>query len=258
MTITLTVYKGYLIDLDGTIFRGDEVIPGAVEFIQKLIDKQLPYVFITNNSSYTADLLIDKLKKMNIPAKKENILTSSIATAKYLKQSKEQVKCFMIGEIGLKQALEDENIMITNRHVTHVVMGIDRQITYDKLAMATDFVSKGATLVSTNKDLAIPSETGYKPGNGALTSVVSLSSGKEPLFIGKPAKNIIQIGLNMLNCKAEEVLLIGDNYFTDITGGINSGVDTAFVLTGIGQRTDIINKIQPTYVLNNLSDYHLK
>lgn len=258
MTIPVTAYKGYLIDLDGTIFRGDEVIPGAVEFIYKLIEKQLPYVFITNNSSYTADLLIDKLTKMNIPAKKENILTSSIATAKYLKQSKEQVKCFMIGEIGLKQALKDENIVMTNQHVTHVVMGIDRQITYDKLAMATDFVRKGATLISTNKDLAIPSETGFKPGNGALTSVVSLSSGKEPLFIGKPAKNMIQIGLNMLNCKAKEVLLIGDNYFTDIAGGIKSGVDTAFILTGIGQRTDIKSTMQPTYVLNDLSDYHLK
>src|SRR5699024_12873414 len=97
-------------------------------------------VFITNNSSYTADLLIDKLKKMNIPAKKENILTSSIATAKYLKQSKEQVKCFMIGEIGLKQALEDENIMITKRHVTYDVMEIDRQITYNKLEMEIDCV----------------------------------------------------------------------------------------------------------------------
>src|SRR5699024_3167445 len=100
----------------------------------------------------------------------------------------------------------------------------------------------------------LPSEDGIKPGNGALTSVVALSSGVEPLYIGKPAKSMIKIGLEMLDCSAEEVLLIGDNYFTDIKGGEDAGVDTAFVLTGIGKKTDMTAAFKPTYLVNNLSE----
>lgn len=248
-------YRGYLIDLDGTVFKGNDVIPEAKIFIKELIKRDLPYVFITNNSSYTAEALIIKLKKMGIKATNENILTSSIATAKYIKSNYANANCFVIGEEGLRQALADQNIKMTKHNVTHVVMGIDREINYEKLATATNFVRQGATFISTNKDFAIPSENGFDPGNGALTSVISLSSGIDPLFIGKPAKSMIKIGLDMLGYTAEEVLLIGDNYLTDIKGGMNSGVDTAFVLTGVNKRTDIEEINQPTYILEDLSHY---
>lgn len=248
----MSLYKGYLIDLDGTVFKGKNVIPSAKQFIQKLINKKLPYVFITNNSALTAELLVNRLAEMDIVATKEQILTSSIATAKYIKQTSTNPKCFMIGEAGLQRSLEEKAIELTNEDVTHVVMGIDREITYDKLALAADFVRKGAVFISTNKDLSIPTHDGIKPGNGAFTSVVSLSSGVDPLFIGKPAKSMIEIGLDMLNCSAEEALLIGDNYFTDIKGGIQAGVDTAFVLTGIGKETDIEKSFEPTYILENM------
>ncbi len=248
-------YKGYLIDLDGTVFKGTSVIPSAKQFIQKLISRNLPYVFITNNSALTAELLVDRLAEMGIAATKDHILTSSIATAKYIKQTSTNPKCFMIGEAGLQHSLEEEAIDITNEDVTHVVMGIDREITYEKLASAAEFVRKGASFISTNKDLSIPSHDGIKPGNGAFTSVVALSSGVEPLFMGKPAGSIIEIGLGMLNCTADEVLLIGDNYFTDIKGGIQAGVDTAFVLTGIGKEADIEASSKPTYILENLFSY---
>lgn len=181
-------YKGYLIDLDGTVFKGTSVIPSAKQFIQKLISRNLPYVFITNNSALTAELLVDRLAEMGIAATKDHILTSSIATAKYIKQTSTNPKCFMIGEAGLQHSLEEEAIDITNEDVTHVVMGIDREITYEKLASAAEFVRKGASFISTNKDLSIPSHDGIKPGNGAFTSVVALSSGVEPLFMGKPAE----------------------------------------------------------------------
>lgn len=253
--IKLKSYKGYLIDLDGTIFKGTKVIPGVKQFMAKLISRNLPYVFITNNSALTAELLVDRLSKMGISARKENILTSSIATAKYIKQTSAAAKCYMIGEVGLRHALEEEVIEITNEAITHVVMGIDRKINYEKLALAADFVRKGATFISTNKDLSIPSDNGIKPGNGAFTSVVSLSSGVEPLFMGKPARSMIEIGLDMLDCTADEVLLIGDNYFTDIKGGIHAEVDTAFVLTGIGKKTDIDESSEPTYILTDLLEY---
>src|SRR5699024_2651390 len=116
---------------------------------------------------------------------------------------------------------------------------------------------KGATFISTNKDLSLPSEDGIKPGNGALTSVVALSSGVEPLYIGKPAKSMIKIGLEMLDCSAEEVLLLGDNYFTDIKCEVYAGVDTSFNLTGICKKTDITTTFKPTYLVNNLSKLKL-
>lgn len=254
----MSSYKGYLIDLDGTVFKGRDVIPSAKIFIQKLISKKLPYVFITNNSALTSENLVTRLAEMGILATKNQILTSSIATAKYIKQTSTNPKCFMIGEVGLQNSLEAEGIDITNEDVTHVVMGIDREITYEKLALAADFVRKGASFISTNKDLSIPSHDGVKPGNGAFTSVVSLSSGVEPLFIGKPAKSMINIGLDMLNCSAEETLLIGDNYFTDIKGGIEAGVDTAFVLTGIGKETDVEKYFEPTYIIKDMLALSLK
>lgn len=251
----LKSYNGYLIDLDGTVFKGTQVISGAKQFIEELISRNLPYVFITNNSALTAESLIDRLAKMGIIAKKENILTSSIATAKYIKQTSADAKCFMIGEAGLYHALKDEKVKMADEDITHVVMGIDREITYEKLASAAEYVRKGANFISTNKDLSIPSNDGIKPGNGAFTSVVHLSSGVEPLFMGKPAQNMIKIGLDMLNCSEDDVLLIGDNYFTDIKGGIQSGVDTAFVLTGIGKVKDIEKSAEPTYILEDLFAY---
>src|SRR5699024_9232521 len=179
------------------------------------------------------------------------------ATAKYIKQHFTNPTCFMIGEIGLQQALKDEEIEITNENATHVVMGIDKQINYQKLASAADFVRKGATFISTNKDLSLPSEDGIKPGNGALIFVVELSSCVELLFIGKPAKSMIKIDLEMLDCSAEEVLLIGDNYFTDIKGGEDAGEDLAFVLTGISKKQEMTAVFKTIYLVNNFSDLKL-
>src|SRR5699024_2723786 len=137
--------------------------------------------------------------KMGIPTTKEHILTSSIATAKYIKQNFTNPTCFMIGEIGLQQALKDEEIKITNENVTHVVMGIDKQINYQKLASAADLVRNGATFISPDQEPSRRNQEGINPRNGALAAVVALSSGVEPLYIGKAAKSMIKIGVEMLD-----------------------------------------------------------
>lgn len=250
-------YEGFLIDLDGTVYHGDRVIPGAIEFVHYLYKNNLPYVFVTNNSSYTVKALLDKLNKMNIIAKEENIFTSSMATAAYIaKQSAGSAQCYVIGESGLYEALKKSELKISEEKCDHVVVGIDRDITYKNLTKAAQFLRDGASLISTNKDIAIPKENGYAIGNGAITAAISISAGVEPVFIGKPERIMMRLALEKLNVNKEKVLMIGDNYKTDILAGVKSDIDTLMVLTGISSEKDLIGATQterPTYIKDDLS-----
>lgn len=249
-------YKGYLIDLDGTIFRGNELIDGAKEFIDYLIKRNLAYLFITNNATYTMDMIVKKLNDLGIKAGTENILTSAMATAKYIKEKNNQVRCYVIGEVGLVQALENENIVVTDTNCDYVIIGLDREVTYDKLAKACLLVREGATFLITNKDAAIPTEAGLLPGNGSIAATVAFSTGVEPVCIGKPEKIIMEEAVKKLGIKNEELLMIGDNYHTDIQAGINAGIDTLMVLTGYSTTEDLQTvDVQPTYVKEDLKEW---
>ncbi len=249
-------YKGYLIDLDGTIFRGNELIDGAKEFIDYLIKRNLAYLFITNNATYTMDMIVKKLNDLGIKAGTENILTSAMATAKYIKEKNNQVRCYVIGEVGLVQALENENIVVTDTNCDYVIIGLDREVTYDKLAKACLLVREGATFLITNKDAAIPTEAGLLPGNGSIAATVAFSTGVEPVCIGKPEKIIMEEAVKKLGIKNEELLMIGDNYHTDIQAGINAGIDTLMVLTGYSTTEDLQTvDVQPTYVKGDLKEW---
>jgi 4-nitrophenyl phosphatase len=256
LLIILKKYKGYLIDLDGTIYRGNEVIQGAVEFINLLKDEKIPYLFITNNSTLTQNDFAYKLNGMGIPATPDNVLTSSLATAKYIKHIKRDARCMVIGENGLYEALDNENLIITNSSCEYVVIGLDRKITYDKLTKAAQAIHEGAVFVSTNSDVAIPTEKGFIPGNGALTSVLTVSTGKEPIFIGKPEKIIMKEALKVLEMEKSEVLMVGDNYYTDIHAGMNSGIDTLMVFTGVTPKCEYPKfSKKPTYHVQNLIEW---
>lgn len=250
-------YKGYLIDLDGTVYRGNEVIESAIPFIKTLNENRIPYLFVTNNSSKTAKQIAEKLNYMGIETTEEHVMTSSMATAQYIKREMPTKRAFVIGELGLYQALKEEQIeMIHTDHQTKadiVVIGIDRSITYEKLALASIHIQNGAIFLSTNQDAAIPTERGLLPGNGSLTSVLTTSTGVTPTFIGKPQPEIILQSLKKLKLQKEEVLMIGDNYQTDILAGIQSGLDTLLVFTGVSQLSDLKNfNVQPTYYTENL------
>lgn len=247
------MYKGYLIDLDGTMYRGDARIEGAKEFIEAIYEAGRPYLFITNNSSATQEEVAAKLTRMGIRATKEQVVTSALATANYIKRKKDQARVYMIGENGLKQALTDSGAILTDQMVDFVVSGIDRDISYDKLATACLLIREGATFISTNKDAAIPTEQGLFPGNGALTSVLTVSTGVEPLFVGKPEAIIMEEALALIDMDRADVLMVGDNYETDILAGIRAEIDTLMLLTGFSTREDIVHKReQPTYVEKDL------
>jgi len=252
----LRTYKGYLIDLDGTMYRGTERIDTAVQFVHALKEKGIPYLFLTNNSSQTPIEVADKLHQMDIPSSSEDVFTSSMATAHYIKIQHERARCMVIGEHGLHDALMQEGLNIVEDHCDYVVMGIDRDITYDKLAKACLAIREGATFISTNSDVAIPTEQGLMPGNGALTSVISVSTGKQPVFIGKPETIIMEQALTVLGVDKDDALMVGDNYNTDILAGIRSGVDTLMVFTGVTPK-EAYDRLpeKPTYYMNDLSEW---
>ncbi|WP_028783585.1 TIGR01457 family HAD-type hydrolase [Thalassobacillus devorans] len=249
-------YRAYLIDLDGTMYRGTERIEAASDFIKKLNNKKLPHLFVTNNSSRRPEQVADKLNHMDIPAAKEQVYTTSMATAQYIKDQHPGADVYAIGEEGLLTALKEAGLNLVEENADYVIIGIDRGITYDKLAAACLNVRNGAVFLSTNGDVAIPTEQGMLPGNGSLTSVVTVSTGVEPVFIGKPEPIIMEQAMQTLGYDKNEVLMVGDNYNTDIKAGMNAGIDTLMVFTGVTSKEDLSNyNQQPTYTVDSLEEW---
>ncbi|WP_085505730.1 TIGR01457 family HAD-type hydrolase [Thalassobacillus devorans] len=249
-------YQAYLIDLDGTMYRGTERIEAASDFIKKLNEKKLPHLFVTNNSSRRPEQVADKLNHMDIPAAKEQVYTTSMATAQYIKDQHPGAKVYAIGEEGLLTALKESGLELVDEGADFVVIGIDRGITYEKLASACLNVRNGAVFLSTNGDVAIPTERGMLPGNGSLTSVITVSTGVEPKFIGKPEPIIMEQAMQTLGYDKKEVLMVGDNYHTDIKAGMNASLDTLMVFTGVTSKEDLeAYEEQPTYTIASLEDW---
>ncbi|WP_175990466.1 TIGR01457 family HAD-type hydrolase [Bacillus sp. Marseille-Q1617] len=249
-------YKGYLIDLDGTMYRGKEVINEAGDFVRRLKEKGLPYLFVTNNSSRRPEQVAEKLKAFGISAEKEQVFTTSMATAQFIADKKPGSTAYVIGEEGIRSALEEKGITLQDESPDFVVVGIDRGINYEKLALACLGVRNGATFISTNGDIAIPTERGLLPGNGSLTSVVTVSTQTQPIFIGKPESIIMEQALEVLGVAKEDTLMVGDNYDTDIKAGMNAGLDTLLVHTGVTTK-EILKQMeqQPTYTINTLDEW---
>lgn len=249
-------YQAYFIDLDGTMYHGDRVIPEAIPFIQKLNELEIPHLFVTNNSTKTAEQVAEKLNKMGIAARPEDVFTSSEATVSYMLKQNQPKTVYPIGEVGLKQVLAENGFEINEENPQYVVVGMDMQLTYEKAAKAVLAIRRGATFISTNADAAIPTERGLLPGNGSITALVSVASETKPVVIGKPERVIMDQALARLGVTKEEAIMVGDNYETDIAAGIHSGMDTLHVLTGFTTREALEKKaVQPTYVLNDLTEW---
>lgn len=251
-------YKGYLIDLDGTMYRGTELIEEAVDFVKQLKAAGLPYLFVTNNSSRTPQQVAEKLRNFGIPAEDEQVFTTSQATANFIYQKKQDANVYVIGEEGIRTAIEEKGFQFGGENADFVVVGIDRDINYEKLAVACLAVRNGATFISTNGDIAIPTERGLLPGNGSLTSVITVSTQTKPIFIGKPESIIMEQALKVLGTSKDETLMVGDNYDTDILAGIQAGMDTLLVHTGVTKKEHLPNyEVQPTYVVDTLAEWEV-
>lgn len=254
--ISMKKYKGYLIDLDGTMYKGSEKIEAAGDFVKKLKEKDIPYLFVTNNSSRTPAQVAQKLREFDIPAEEDLVFTTSQATANYIYEQKKDASVYVIGEEGIRSALEEKKFPFGGETADYVVIGIDREISYEKLAVACLAVRNGATFISTNGDIAIPTERGLLPGNGSLTSVIAVSTQTKPIFIGKPESIIMEQALKVLGTSKDETLMVGDYYDTDILAGMNAGLDTLLVHTGVTTKEMLTGyDRKPTYAIDSLDQW---
>ncbi|GGA08998.1 haloacid dehalogenase [Paenibacillus marchantiophytorum] len=226
--------NGFLIDLDGTLYRGHEPIPHAAAFIAWLQAERLPYLLVTNNSSRTPEQVSEHLLALGIEVPAAAVYTSSQAAAQYLTEQRGvRQRVHMIGEAGLRIALEAVGFDLVETTPDYVVQGIDRSFTYAKLTEAVRHLKDGATYVLTNPDRMLPSDGGLMPGAGSLAAAITAASGVEPVVIGKPSPIIMAYAIERLGLPAADVWVIGDNVHTDIRGGAVSGCRTALVLTGV-------------------------
>ncbi|OZB95493.1 TIGR01457 family HAD-type hydrolase [Paenibacillus sp. XY044] len=225
--------RGLLIDLDGTLYHGKHMIPGADILIRTLKSRQIPYLFVTNNSSKTPDMVATHLNEMGVPAEKEEVCTSSLAAARYIAEEFPGARVAMLGEDGLRQALLEEGLKLVEEAPEFVVQGIDRSFTYDTLAQAVRWISEGARYVLTNPDLLLPSDHGLVPGAGSLGAAIEAASGVKPIVIGKPSSHLMKYATDRLRLSPTEATVIGDNMRTDIAAGAAAGCQTILVLTGL-------------------------
>jgi 4-nitrophenyl phosphatase len=251
-------YKGYLIDLDGTMYKGSEQIEAASDFVKRLRKKNIPYLFVTNNSSRTPVQVAEKLQQFDIPSNENLVFTTSQATANFIYDRKKDATVYVIGEEGIRTALEEKGFAFGGENADFVVVGIDREINYEKLAIACLAVRNGATFISTNGDIALPTERGLLPGNGSLTSVITVSTQTQPIFIGKPESIIMEQALKVLGTNKEETLMVGDYYDTDILAGMNAGIDTLLVHTGVTTKELLAGyDRKPTFAIDSLDQWEI-
>ena len=245
-------YKLYLIDLDGTIYNGDKKIKYAKEFVDYLNTNNIDYLFLTNNSTRQPKEVAEHLKKFDIDTSEEHVFTSSDATKIYLK-GKGYKSLYVIGESGLKNTLSSFNQKENEDCVDAVVVGLDRKLSYDKLTIATRAILKGAELIGTNPDTLLPTANGFMPSNGGQVKYLEYATSTTATFIGKPSKIIMESAINLFSYSKDEIVMIGDNYDTDIMAGINGGIDTIHVQTGVTSVEDLESKAhKPTYSIKNL------
>lgn len=252
-------YKGYLIDLDGTIYKGRERIPAGERFIQRLQEQEIPYLLVTNNTTRTPQMVQDMLaQQFNIQTPLETIYTATMATVDYMKDMNRGQTVYVIGETGLKSAISEAGYIEDKENPAYVVVGLDSQVTYDMLATATLAIAKGALFIGTNPDLNIPTERGLMPGAGSLVALLEVATRVKPVFIGKPNAIIMNKALDILQVERSEAIMVGDNYLTDIMAGIQNDIASLLVTTGFTKAEEVPNlPIQPDYVVASLDEWDI-
>ena len=252
-------YKGYLIDLDGTVYNGTNPIPTAKVFVDQLAEKGIPHLFLTNNATRTPEEVVSYLWDIcQIETTADHVYTSGLAAVDYIANNHAESKTYVVGEAALIRQMEAAGLELTNDipDIDVVLQALDREATYESLTVASRAIRNGAAFIVTNPDTNIPTEVGLVPGSGSLTAFLERSTQQEPLIIGKPYEHIMTGAVERLGFDKTEVAMIGDNYNTDILAGINYGLDTILTLTGFTQREDL-EKVhaQPTYIIENMNEW---
>jgi HAD superfamily hydrolase (TIGR01457 family) len=250
--------RALLLDLDGTVFRGKTAIPGAEKTLEKLREMGFKLFFLTNGNNKTRAQYVQKLKKMGLHAKKDEVYSSAYATAEYVKDNHPKKSVYCISEGGISDELRAKGIKVVEDDSADIVaVGLDRNFNYKKMTIAFHAIQRGALFIATNEDPAFPVEEGSLPGAGAMVGAIERSSGVKPLLIGKPNKYGIELLLKHNNLKRSEVLIVGDRLQTDIMCGKNNKIKSVLVLTGVTKKQDL-KKIKkgekPDYVIKSINE----
>lgn len=251
-------YQGYFIDLDGTTYKGTKRIPAAARFIKRLQDADKTVLFVTNNSTRTSEFVANNLREnhqINVTA--DNVYTTALATADYLdKVAGDRRQVYVVGESGLRKALQQRHFQLTDQHPDYVVVGLDSQVTYAKLETAVLLIRAGATFIGTNADSNLPNERGMVPGAGSLVKLVEYATQQKPVMIGKPEATIMKMALAKADLTRDQVVMVGDNYNTDIRAAINTGMDSLLVYTGLSTPEQVAKMtVQPTHTVKSLDEW---
>lgn len=246
---------GYLIDMDGVVYRGSELIPGAQRFIEELLHQRAPFMFLTNNSQRTRRDVATKLQRLGIPAEEHHVYTCAMATARFLANQKPAGTAYVIGEGGLLTALHNNGYSIVEKDPDYVVVGEGRTLNFEMVEAAVSMILNGAKLVATNLDPNCPTQHGTRPGCGAVVSMLETATGVKAFSVGKPSPIMLRGARKELGLGSEQTIVIGDTMETDVLGGVQLGFKTILVLSGNMRAEDLPNyAFRPDKIVESLAD----
>jgi NagD protein len=246
---------GFICDMDGVIYHGDHLLPGAQAFVEWLKRESKKFLFLTNSSEKTPRELKEKLDRLGIPVEVSHFYTSALATASFLASQRANGSAYVIGEAGLIAALYDAGFSMNEVNPDYVVVGESRSYNYEKIERAVRLVRNGAKLIGTNPDMTDKLGKDFAPATGALIAPIELASNTKAYFVGKPNPIMMRHGRKLLGCDRGETAIVGDRMDTDIIAGIHAGIDTVLVLSGVTREEDLKQfAYHPRYVLSGVGD----
>jgi NagD protein len=247
--------NNYLIDMDGVLIKGTKLIPGADQFLSSLQKNNKEYLVLTNNSLYTPRDLSHRLLTFGLQIPEQRIYTSAMATAQFLRNQRPEGTAFVIGDTGLTGAIHDSGYIITDTDPDYVVLGETNVYHYEMITHAIRLIDLGARFIATNPDVTGPTESGIVPGCGAMAALIQKATGKMPFFVGKPNPLMMRSALNYLDVHSENTVMIGDRMDTDIVAGVETGMRTILVLTGVTSSNDIdLFPYRPTWIFDSVAE----
>ncbi len=250
--------KSYLLDMDGVIVRGSELVPGADAFLDRLHQRSIKFLILTNNPLYTQRDLQYRLQRIGVNVTVDHLYTSALATAQFLKKQMPDGTAFVIGESGLTQALHEAGYVLTDHNPDYVVVGETTALNYERLTQAVRLVSQGARFIATNPDPNGPGDGGLVPACGAIAAFIQSATGVQPYFVGKPNALMMRTALRYLNEHSENAIMVGDRMETDIRVGTEAGLETVLVLTGVSTR-EMVEKYpyRPTRIVDSVAELEM-
>jgi 5'-nucleotidase len=247
--------RSWLIDMDGVLAHEEVAIPGADRFLERLRELQLQFLVLTNNSIYTPRDLAARLRTSGLQVPEEAIWTSALATARFLDEQRPGGSAFVIGETGLTTALHQAGYTLTDRDPDYVVLGETRTYSFERITHAIRLVTRGARFIATNPDPTGPSAAGPLPATGSVAALISRATRADPYFVGKPNPLMIRSALNALGAHSESTTMVGDRMDTDVVAGLEAGLETILVLTGVTTRDEAERfPYRASRVVNSVAD----